>query len=248
MSIQGGLKDNAIPNKAEAYVLIKPENVDNFIKTVKKCEDILRHELKVTDPGISIKTLIQDRQNDIYEENKSIFDRVMTKKSGNKVIESLMIMPNGIQRMSNDIASLVQTSLNLGILKTYENEVTASFSVRSSVQSEKEYLIDQLRCVADFAGGSIEVQGDYPAWEYRHDSPLRNIMVDVFEKQYGRKPVIQALHAGVECGLFAGKMLGLDCVSFGPDMKNIHTSWESMDVASVQRTWKYTLAILERLK
>lgn len=92
------------------------------------------------------------------------------------------------------------------------------------------------------------MQGDYPAWEYRHDSPLRDIMVDVFEEQYGRKPVIQALHAGVECGLFAGKLPGLDCVSFGPDMKNIHTSRESMDVASVQRTWRYVLGILEKLK
>lgn len=248
ISIQGGLKDNAIPNKAEAYVLIKSENVDNFIKIVKKCEDILGHEYEMTDPGISVKALIQDRKNYIGEENKSIFDRVMTKKSGNKVIESLMIMSNGVQRMSNDIDGLVQTSLNLGILKTFENEVAASFSVRSSVQSEKEYLIDQLRCVADAACGCVDVQGDYPAWEYRHDSPLRDIMVDVFEEQYGRKPVIQALHAGVECGLFAGKIPGLDCVSFGPDMKNIHTSRESMYVASVQRTWKYTLAILEKLK
>lgn len=159
-----------------------------------------------------------------------------------------MMMPNGIQKMSNDIEGLVQTSLNLGILNTTEDEVTTSFSVRSSVQSEKENLIDQLRCVSVSAGGSLEVQGDYPAWEYRHDSPLRDIMVDVFEEQYGRKPVIQAIHAGVECGLFAGKMPGLDCVSFGPDMKNIHTSRESMDVASVQRTWRYTLGILEKLK
>ena len=258
ISIQGGLKDNAIPNKAEAYVGIDPENVDNFVKSAEKNEKILRHEFGNTDPELVVKVETDlsddlgsynnadDVQNDMY--GRIMINRVMTEKSSDIVIRSLMMMPNGIQKMSNDIEGLVQTSLNLGILKTTEDEVTASFSVRSSVQSEKENLIDQLRCVSVSAGGNLDVQGDYPAWEYRHDSPLRDIMVDVFEEQYGRKPVIQALHAGVECGLFAGKLPGLDCVSFGPDMKNIHTSRESMDVASVQRTWRYVLGILERLK
>ena len=258
ISIQGGLKDNAIPNKAEAYVGIDPEDVDNFVKSAEKNENILRHEFGNTDPELVVKVETDlsddlgsynnadDVQNDMY--GRTMINRVMTEKSSDIVIRSLMMMPNGIQKMSNDIEGLVQTSLNLGILNTTEDEVTASFSVRSSVQSEKENLIDQLRCVSVSAGGSLEVQGDYPAWEYRHDSPLRDIMVDVFEEQYGRKPVIQAIHAGVECGLFAGKMPGLDCVSFGPDMKNIHTSRESMDVASVQRTWMYTLGILQRLK
>ena len=258
ISIQGGLKDNAIPNKAEAYVGINPEDVDNFVKSAKKYEKVLRHEFASTDQGLAVKAE-ENMSNSMESDNNvgdiqnapingGVINRVMTEKSSDIVIRSLMMMPNGIQKMSNDIEGLVQTSLNLGILKTTEDEVTASFSVRSSVQSEKENLIDQLRCVSTSAGGSLDVQGDYPAWEYRHDSPLRVIMVDVFEEQYGRKPVIQALHAGVECGLFAGKMPGLDCVSFGPDMKNIHTSRESMDVASVQRTWKYTLGILQRLK
>ena len=258
ISIKGGLKDNAIPNKAEAYVGIDPEDVDNFVKSAEKNEKILRHEFGNTDPELVVKVETDlsddlgsynnadDVQNDMY--GRTMINRVMTEKSSDIVIRSLMMMPNGIQKMSNDIEGLVQTSLNLGILNTTEDEVTASFSVRSSVQSEKENLIDQLRCVSVSAGGSLDVQGDYPAWEYRHDSPLRDIMVDVFEEQYGRKPVIQAIHAGVECGLFAGKMPGLDCVSFGPDMKNIHTSRESMDVASVQRTWRYTLGILEKLK
>ena len=94
----------------------------------------------------------------------------------------------------------------------------------------------------------MTLTGDYPAWEYRQDSPLRDLMKDIFTEQYGREPVIQALHAGVECGLFAGKIPDLDCVSFGPDMKDIHTTNESMDVESVKRTWEYTLEILKRLK
>lgn len=268
ITIQGGLKDNAIPNSSEAYVLIKPENVDNFVKLAEKCEQIFRHEFENTDPDMKVRVERVSEVQNVIDSGKTAHCicsgiKVMTENSGEQVIRSLMMMPNGVQKMSQDIEGLVQTSLNLGILKSIvpepneaglneggagKGEVTASFSVRSSVQTEKEYLIDQLRCVVNSAKGYIDVQGDYPAWEYRHDSPLRDIMVDVFEKQYGRKPVIQALHAGVECGLFAGKMPGLDCVSFGPDMKNIHTSRESMDVASVQRTWRYTLGILERLK
>ena len=236
--MDGGLKDNAIPKQATAIVGITAENVDNFTAAVEKIRKVMKHEFEATDPELEV----------LIDISENADRRVMTDASKDRVISSLMLMPNGVQKMSNDIEGLVQTSLNLGILHTSANKVTASFSVRSSVRSEKENLISQLECLMSVAGGSLEIQGDYPAWEYRHDSPLRDIMVDVFEEQYGRKPVIQALHAGVECGLFAGKLPGLDCVSFGPDMKNIHTIRESMDVASVQRTWRYTLGILEKLK
>lgn len=238
ISVDGGLKDNAIPKQATAFVGITAENVDNFMAAVEKIRKVMKHEFEATDPELEV----------LIDISENADRRVMTDASKDRVISSLMLMPNGVQKMSNDIEGLVQTSLNLGILHTSANKVTASFSVRSSVRSEKENLISQLECLMSVAGGSLEIQGDYPAWEYRHDSPLRDIMVDVFEEQYGRKPVIQALHAGVECGLFAGKLPGLDCVSFGPDMKNIHTIRESMDVASVQRTWRYTLGILEKLK
>lgn len=238
ISVDGGLKDNAIPKQATAFVGITAENVDNFTAAVEKMRKVMKHEFESTDPELEVLIDISEKAD----------MQVMTDASKDRVISSLMLMPNGVQKMSNDIEGLVQTSLNLGILQTSAKEVTASFSVRSSVRSEKENLISQLECLMSVVSGRLEIQGDYPAWEYSHESRLRDIMVEVFEEQYGRKPVIQALHAGVECGLFAGKMPGLDCVSFGPDMKNIHTSLESMDVASVQRTWEYTLSVLERLR
>ena len=172
----------------------------------------------------------------------------MDKASAGRVIAALMQLPRGIQRMSADIPGLVQTSLNLGILKTADSAVEMSFAVRSSVSTEKEELVSRLENLMEVLGGTLENTGDYPAWEYKRDSKLRDLMVEVFEEIYGRKPVVQALHAGVECGLFSGAMPGLDCVSFGPDMQNIHTTSESMSVASVQRTWAYTLEILKRLK
>ena len=150
--------------------------------------------------------------------------------------------------MSFDIPGLVQTSLNLGIMITKQEEVSFSFSVRSSIGSEKEELVQRIQCLMEALGGSVTCTGAYPAWEYRQDSPLRDLMIQIYQEQYGEKPVVEALHAGVECGLFAGKLPGLDCVSFGPDMDDIHTPKESMNVESVRRTWKYVLEILRRLK
>ncbi len=126
--------------------------------------------------------------------------------------------------------------------------VQASFCVRSSVSTQKEMLTARLRCLMAQLGGTVDVSGDYPAWEYRKDSPLRERMVDVFRAQYGRDPKVEAIHAGVECGLFAGKLPGLDCVSFGPDLTEIHTCRERMHIASVQRVWRYTLEVLRRCK
>ena len=130
----------------------------------------------------------------------------------------------------------------------YSTEVSLNYSVRSSISTEKEEVINRIKCMAETLKGTITRKGDYPAWEYKKDSPLCSLMTEVFEEQYGKKPVVQAIHAGVECGLFAGKLPGLDCVSYGPDIKNIHTPQESMDVESVRRTWEYTLEILKRLK
>lgn len=249
-SVSGGFKDNAIPKEAAADVVIADKDVDNFRKSAEKWESVLRHEYRNTDFGLEVRF-------ETKPEGEHI--RVMTDSSKKRVISALNLVPNGVRRMSDDIENLVQTSLNLGILWTERDEVMMSFSVRSSVGSEKEMLVAELEClmdVIDEIGGRGEaagrcrltLAGDYPAWEYREESPLRDIMTEVFEEQYGHPPVVQALHAGVECGLFAGKIDGLDCVSFGPDMKDIHTADESMDVASVRRTWEYTLEILRRLK
>ena len=179
----------------------------------------------------------------------------MTDTSTHTVIDVLMTYPNGVRKMSKDIAGLVQTSLNLGILSTIKPDdqstngiVSFKSSVRSSIGSEKDALLNSLKSLATLAGGTLTITGDYPAWEYREVSPLRDLMVKIFKQQYGKEPVIQALHAGVECGIFASKMPGLDCVSFGPDMDDIHTTNESMNVESVRRTWEYTLKILKELK
>lgn len=253
MTIYGGLKDNAIPRETYSRIIFnKNTDMEAVRKHLEGLNKIYSNEYSATDAGIKIVVEIEDNLHNY----SAFYD-----KSTSKVITALTSFPNGIQRMSHDIEGLVQTSLNLGKLDTAVLDkddrinhrdcpfcVRFNYSLRSSVSTEKEELADRIKCLAEALGGTVSLSGDYPAWEYKKDSPLRDLMTEVFEEQYGRKPVIQAIHAGVECGLFAGKLPGLDCVSYGPDIKNIHTPQESLDVESVKRTWKYTLEVLKRLK
>ena len=172
----------------------------------------------------------------------------MDRASTEKALCMLTCLPNGIQAMSMDIPGLVQTSLNLGILATEENSLTATFCVRSSLGSQKEMLHRRLRALMAQLGGTVSISGDYPAWEYRQDSPFRDLMTEIFWEQYGSAPQIEAIHAGLECGILAGKLPGLDCVSVGPDLLDIHTPRERMDIASVQRVWRFVLEVLKRSK
>ena len=172
----------------------------------------------------------------------------MDAESTRRAVCMLTCLPNGVQAMSGEIPGLVQTSLNLGILETAAEALSACFSVRSALGSQKEALKDRLACLMEELGGTVEYSGDYPAWEYREESPLRERMVQVFREQYGREPRIEAIHAGVECGLLAGKLPGLDCVSIGPDLLEIHTPRERMSIPSVQRVWAFLLEVLKRSK
>ncbi len=234
ISVDGGLKDNAIPTAAQAIIV-----TDNAEAVTRVCEEMnaaFRAEYSVTDKGVRLSA--------VRGGSGTAMDEASTKR----VIALLLCAPNGVQVMSADIAGLVQTSLNLGVLTTGEAEVKASFCLRSSVDSQKRMLVQRLECLAQQLGGSMVLAGDYPGWAYRQDSPLRDLMTEVFTQQYGHAPKIEAIHAGLECGLFAGKIPGLDCVSFGPDLSDIHTPRERMSVSSVQRVWAMLLEILRRMK
>ena len=162
-----------------------------------------------------------------------------------KIIDVLFSLPEGVQKMSDDIEGLVQTSLNMGILSTGKDCIEMSYCVRSSVDDEKKQLVDNLRNACEAAGGKLLLSGDYPGWKYRKDSHLREKMTRIYKEQYKKDPVIEAVHAGVECGLFAGKISDLDCVSYGPDLKEIHTYRESMSISSVKRVYEFTRRIIE---
>lgn len=235
VSVAGGLKDNAIPAAATAQVVVADEQAARA--AASDLEKALQNEFRVTDPAVRVT--VQAAKNT---------ETPMDEDSTARAVCVLTCMPNGIQTMSADIAGLVQTSLNLGVLNTRSDCLQASFCVRSSVATEKEMLKNRLVCLMEQLGGTVTFAGDYPAWEYKADSALRELMTAVFREQYGRDPKIEAIHAGLECGLFSGKLPGLDCVSIGPDMHDIHTPRERLSIASTQRVWKYVLEVLKRSK
>lgn len=237
IEINGGRKDNAIPNETIVRIVVK--NSDDIKNIIKKYESMFREEYSKNDKGLKIT---------IDKERAEYSGTVMTEDCSDRIIQALVKLPGGVIKMSDDIKGLVQTSLNMGILATKEDIVSMSFSVRSSVGSEKEDLIKQIRGIIEGLGGNMECVRDYPAWEYNKTSKLRDIMSEIYKEQTGKDADIQAIHAGVECGLFAGKISNLDCVSFGPDIYDIHTTKERLSVSSVNRTWKYLLEILKRIK
>ncbi len=232
VSIDGGSKDNAIPRTCVAYVCCEAE--DFPVRFTALCEE-------------AKKTLPEGETEVHFTCETATCTEMLTEESSKAVLDLLCELPNGVQAMSKDIEGLVQTSLNLGILETTDDFVRMAFSDRSSVNEEKEALLEILRGLAKKYNAAYEESGHYPAWEYRKDSVLRDTMVSTFEALYGKTPIVEAIHAGLECGIFCDRLPGLDAVSFGPQMQDIHTSREKLNIASVRRTWEYLLAVLERL-
>ena len=236
--MRGGQADNAIAPACEAVVLVPEEEQQRARALTESYVRVFQAEFQMADPGLSVEFLVQ----------KQAPQTALTLSATARVISALMLLPNGVQTMSQDIPGLVQTSLNLGVLRLEEHEAVATFAVRSSVSTEKAMICRRMDCLASLLGGVVTYAGDYPAWEYKRDSKLRELVADVYEKQTGKKPVIEAIHAGLECGVFAGKLPGLDCVSLGPDMQEIHTPRERLNVASAQRTWALICEVLRRCR
>lgn len=231
-AINGGSKDNAIPRASEALLT---SDAPDFAACFASEAEKVRGALPAGETAA-----------EFYCEPAAV-RTVLTAEDSAALLALLNAMPNGVQSMSADIAGLVQTSLNLGILKTEAERATLTFSVRSSVNTEKTALIERLAETGRQYGAAYSESGAYPAWEYRKQSHLRDVMVACYERLYGKKPVVEAIHAGLECGIFSDRLEGLDAVSFGPQMHDIHTTRERLDIASTRRTWEYLLAILAAL-
>ena len=236
ISLYGGEQDNAIPDRAEAKFLL-PE--DQLEAAQEKITEIYRLE----------KTSQSEAPNAACSFTWASHTpaKALSEENSRKAADLILSAPNGVQAMDPDLPGQVRTSLNLGILRLENGELRLTWSVRSSVGAEKEALVQKLKALAESSGASFSRRGDYPAWEYRKESVLRDTMVLVFEAQYGKTPVVETIHAGLECGLLAEKLPGLDAVSVGPDLADIHSPRERMSIASVQRTWNYLLAVLAEL-
>lgn len=229
VSICGGMKDNAIPVRTE-IIIAADGDISHF------AEKFIENNNSPTDPDLKITV-----------EPVQMQERCLTAQSTEKTVDFLCGVPNGIIKWSDNIEGLVETSLNLGVLTTEENSFVASFALRSSVNGDKLKLLDSLEAYVQKFGGKMISEGHYPAWEYRKESPLRDTMCRVYEELTGSSPQVVAIHAGLECGLLSEKLPGLDAVSIGPDMYDIHTYRERLSVSSAERVYNYLLKLLENL-
>ena len=223
-----GVRENVIPKQEYAVICLEDTS---------KLKDIIEN----------IKSELIDTEKDLkitFSENES--SKKLSKQSTDKIIKFLTKTKSTALKFNNK--NEVLTSLNLGVVSLADNTFQASFMIRSNLKNEKEQQSDILDELVLSLGGSFEHSASYPAWEYAENSKLRETMTAVFERLYDRTPKIETIHAGLECGIIADKINNLDAVSIGPNILEIHTPNEKLDIASTKRTWKFLIEILKELK
>lgn len=235
-SLEGGVADNVIPSNAETVIHLDNDE-KNFIQDIINALDFAyKDKFKDTDGNISI----------LLNESDSKLNEIFDKDSLVNIINFVNEAPNGVVKMSDEMDGLVETSLNFGVLSTKEDAVSLIYSMRSSVDEKKKELFDNLSKTASKYGADVKDLGGYPGWKYNPDSDLRPIFEEVFENTYSKKLRIEAIHAGLECGIFAGKINNLDCVSMGPDVFDLHTTKERLSISSAKRTFDFLRNVILR--
>lgn len=237
-SVNGGSMDNAICRETEAVVLVKSEDIEGITKLISDCEKTYLHEYKNCDKGITVKF---ERLN---ESVVNVFDDSTAKN----VVDILILIPYGVVTMSLDIKGLVESSTNLGIVKTTEDSINFASAVRSCVASKKYVIYNQLKQLAHITGGELSARGDYPAWEFNPQSELLDIFKNVYKNMYGVEAEVEAIHAGLECGLFGERVKGMDMISMGPNMFDVHTPDERLSISSTGRVWEFLKEVLKSMK
>lgn len=265
--LDGGTKDNAIPVSAKAIVAIPTgfAAAQNSAKNTAEQDDgktqggaesttaqnfAAAHETPLDVSGIlaELRNALAGKEDGLsitVEKHEGSMSRVGVLKADcqEKLLKLLAILPFGPAAMST-LPDLVETSDNVGIIRTTEDMVEIATSVRSLIESEKQALIEKITTMSELCGATVSRNSEYPGWQYRMDSPLRDLAVAAYREQYGEEPQVLTIHAGLECGLLLEKIPDLDAISMGPQMHDIHTTKERMDVASVERTWRLLLSIL----
>ena len=235
ITMDGGTKDNVIPHEAKAQIACgaKEEELKKLIGVV---ENSFREEWAKKESGLQIRLEKAEKQ---YEKaiDASDFFRVMS---------FFLEAPNGVQAMSRDLPGLVETSLNFATLHMEpEEEVKVGFSLRSSSSTAKQALKEKLCNMIAESEGEYEANGEYPSWEYKEKSELREQVVRTYKEVLGKEPKVLSIHAGLECGILSQKIEGLDCVSFGPNIDDIHTTKEKLSISSTQRIWELLKKLMQ---
>lgn len=236
--VQGGTKDNVITREAEAVIGIDQSDKKTLFNLVSQWNDIFKNELRVQDPDVRI----------VVEPVHSEVNDVLLNDIKEKSIDILVLHPNGVQAMSKDMENLVETSLNLGVVQTTSSRVIFSSALRSSVPTKKEVMLTQLSTLAKHVGADFSKTADYPAWVYEPNSYIREVAANVYEKMYDKRPIFNAIHAGLECGFISEKLPGVDMISFGPNIWGAHSPDERLSIQSTARIWDFLVELLKNIK
>ena len=238
LSVNGGSGANVIAQFCTAEVVMSADRASDFVSRVEDIADVLRAEYGDDEPTFSIKAEIGE------EDNYSVFNWETTVN----VIWYLYGALDGVQLMERKVEGAVESSLNTGIIETEDSSVVVKYQVRSSVESKLEEMIQRLGLWSEIVGGRVVTHSSYPAWPFNPDSELRAVMVDVYREMFGEEPQVNVIHAGLEGGILMGKNPEFDIITFGPEMMNVHTPGERLNIESTRMYWEYLKAVLAKLK
>ncbi len=236
--VTGGVKSNAIPREAEVIIQINQQDIQKLQEITSKWDKIFKNELRAADVDVYVK----------LEKTDSTVTKIFSADTAAKLISTLVIIPNGIQSMSMEIPGLVESSTNIGVMQTVGDEIYLVNEVRSSIRSLKYKIREQIKTIAETFGGTMEIDSDYPEWEYNPNSKLRQTFMEVYKQKYNKDAEIIAIHAGLECGVLIEKMEGLDAISLGPNLYDVHTPKEHLSISSTLNVWEYLLEVLKNMK
>lgn len=237
VDVSGGGKENAVPKESKAYICMNGSDAQLFCDIIHEYESVIKKDLENTEPDVKITA----------HEDFDLPEKCLTLESTRKVIFVLQMSPDGVYKMNQQIEGMVQTSLNLGTAYIQDDTLIYKYLIRSNTATGKQLLLERVTEFTEFISGEITTMSDYPAWEYKHDSKLQDIMIKSFVNVYGYEPKVTAVHAGLECGILSGSMTDTDMISFGPTLTDVHTPNECMDAESAERTWKYLLEVLKNM-
>ena len=234
--IKGGDKHNAIPREAYAKVTVDKSEKDKFILTLKNEEKNIFEEIKPIDPKFKLE--VED-----IEKLKT----TLSNDSQSKLLNLLHGLPHGVDKMSYDIPDLVETSTNLATVAVNKSDAEVGFSTRSSIKSALQDFRDRIHAVAILSGAKVTEEKPYPGWKPNLDSNILKLSKKIFKDMYGEDPKVEAIHAGLECGIIGEKFPGMDMISIGPTIKYPHSPDEQVHVSTVDKFYKYVLKILENV-
>lgn len=238
-ALSSGGRLNVIPCAAKATVCLKADETDILKSAVSDFDSLMKNDCMAVEP-------------DVFAAVKSVTvpEFCADRESTERAVFAMLNVFDGVYAMNPSVSGLVQTSSNLGAAELSDRDLRLGFMVRSNTAYGKDALLLRMRSLLEcpYIRGRIELGDDYPAWEYRHISPLRDVMESVYTDMYGAPPKINVIHAGLECGILSEKLPGTDMVSIGPDLQNVHSPAERLSISSARRCWEYLLKVLESLR